>query len=64
MCRAIPSFRMALEMEKKEWKPFRNALGKRERKAFDEMWDIPKLYISVCSNSCPVSITKITIRKT
>lgn len=38
-------------MEKKEWKPFRNALDKSERKIFDEMWDIPRLYVSDCSNS-------------
>jgi hypothetical protein len=24
---------------------------KKERKEFDDMWDIPKLYISACSNS-------------
>ena len=39
-------------MEKKEWKPFRDALDKSERKLFDEMWDIPRLYVSACSNSC------------
>jgi hypothetical protein len=38
-------------MEKEEWKPFRNALDKSERKEFDEMWDIPGLYISACPNS-------------
>jgi dsDNA-binding SOS-regulon protein len=32
-------------------KPFRNALDKKDRKAFDEMWDIAKLYVSACSNS-------------
>src|SRR5918993_179608 len=36
---------------KKEWEPFRNALNKSERKDFDEMWDIARLYISACSNS-------------
>jgi hypothetical protein len=38
-------------MQKEEWKPFRNALGKKERKKFDEMFDIPRLYITACSNS-------------
>jgi hypothetical protein len=38
-------------MEKAEWKPFRRALDKKERKEFDEMWDIAKLYASACSNS-------------
>jgi hypothetical protein len=51
MGRTIPSFRIALEMEQAEWKPFRNALDKSDRKKFDEMWDIPRWYISACSNS-------------
>jgi hypothetical protein len=44
-------------MEKEEWKPFRNAIDKLDRKEFDEMFDIPKLYISACSNSCTVGST-------
>jgi hypothetical protein len=51
MGRTIPSFRIALAMEQAEWKPFRNALDKSDRKKFDEMWDIPRCYISACSNS-------------
>ena len=51
MGRTIPSFRIALAMEKEEWKPFRNALSKSDRKKFDEMWDLPRWYISACSNS-------------
>jgi hypothetical protein len=51
MGRTIPSFRIALAMEKEEWKPFRNALNKKGRKKFDEMFDIPRNYISACSNS-------------
>jgi|ERR671911_518622 hypothetical protein len=51
MGRTIPSFRIALAMEKEEWKPFRNALDRSDRKKFDEMWDLPKWYISACSNS-------------
>jgi hypothetical protein len=50
--RTIPSFRIALAIEKEEeWKPFGNALDKKDRKKFDEMWDPPKWYISACSNS-------------
>ena len=49
MGRTIPSFRMALAMEQEDWKPFRNALDKSDRKKFDEMWDIPRLYTSACS---------------
>jgi hypothetical protein len=51
MGRTIPSFRNVLAMEKADWKPFRNALDKSERKDFDDMFDIPRLYLSACSNS-------------
>ena len=34
MGRIIPSFRIALALEKEDWKPFRNALGKSDRKKF------------------------------
>ena len=52
MGRTIPSFRIALAMEKEDWKPFRNALDKSDRKKFDEMmFDISRFYISACSNS-------------
>src|SRR5687768_1092004 len=49
MGRTIPSFRLALEMEEREWTPFRNALDKSDRKLFDDMFDIPRLYTSACS---------------
>jgi hypothetical protein len=51
MGRTVPSFRNVLEREKQEWKPYRNALDKSDRKSFDEMWGIPRLYVSACSNS-------------
>jgi|SRR5215213_10708594 len=51
MGRTIPSFRIALDVEERDWKPFRNALDKSDRKKFDEMFDIPRLYLSACSNS-------------
>jgi|SRR5919108_1593489 hypothetical protein len=38
-------------MQKEEWKPFRNALDKSERKEFDDMFDVARLYITACSNS-------------
>ncbi len=50
MGRTIPSFRIAFEIERKEWKPFRNALDKSQRKEFDDMFDIPRLYITACSS--------------
>jgi hypothetical protein len=51
MGRTLPSFSIVLDVEKAEWKPFRNALDKSERKDFDDMFDIPRLYLSACSNS-------------
>ena len=52
MGRTIPSFRIALDFEERKWKPFRNALNKKsDRKESDEMFDIPTLYESACSNS-------------
>ncbi|MDQ3909832.1 MAG: hypothetical protein M3232_05445 [Thermoproteota archaeon] len=51
MGRTMPSFRIALAIKKEEWKPFRNALDKKYRKKFDELWELPKFYISACSNS-------------
>jgi hypothetical protein len=52
--RTLPSFKIALDMEKAEWEPFRNALDRSERKDFDDMFDIPRLYLSACSNSVPL----------
>ena len=51
MGRTVPSFRIALAEEEAEWKEYRRYLGKRERKAFDEMFAIVRLYISACSNA-------------
>ena len=36
MGRTIPSFRIASAMKKEDWKPFHNALDKKDRKKFDE----------------------------
>ena len=49
MGRTIPSFRMASVEEQKEWKSFRQALDKSDRKALDHMFDIAHLYTSACS---------------
>ncbi len=51
MGRTVPSFRYVLASEKSEWKPFRDALDRKEKREFDDMWDIARLYISACSNS-------------
>ncbi len=49
--RTVPSFRNVIVEGKQEWKPFRNALNKSGKKAFDEMQDIPRLYLMACSNA-------------
>jgi hypothetical protein len=52
MGRTIPSYRIASEMERSKWRPFRNALGKMERKIFDEMLSIPRLYNAAGTMAC------------
>jgi hypothetical protein len=49
MGRTVPSFRIAQMQEVEEWRAFRKALPKRERKDFDEMLDTARLYISASS---------------
>lgn len=49
------SFSMAIEHEKRRWKPFRNALDdKSDRKDFDRIFDIPRSYTSARSNSVQI----------
>jgi hypothetical protein len=56
----IPSFRLASAEEEREWKVFRNALDKSDRKIFDEIFSISHLYNSVCSYSAnPIRIRPI-----
>lgn len=58
--RTVPSFRLALAEEESEWKQYRKHLDKSERKDFDDMFAIPRLYLSACSGAvklvrvCPV----------
>ena len=52
--RTVPSFRLALAEEESEWKIYRQHLDKSERKDFDEMFAIPRLYLSACSGSTKV----------
>lgn len=49
MGRTIPSFRLAQMHEEGEWKVFRNALDKSDRKEFCNMFSTSRLYISACS---------------
>ena len=52
MGRTVPSYRMASEWEKRKWKPFRVRLEKSERKIFDEMMSISRLYNVSGVGSC------------
>jgi hypothetical protein len=57
MGRTIPSFRLALAEEESEWRDYRKHLDDSERKDFDDMFSIPRLYISACSGA--VSLVRI-----
>ena len=60
MGRTIPSFRMASVEEYKEWKEFRQALDKSDKKAFDAMFDIAHLCNSASSYAAkPIRIHPI-----
>jgi hypothetical protein len=51
MGRTIPSFRIASVMEKDEWKTFRKALNKKNRKILNDIFDISVLYNSASAYS-------------
>jgi hypothetical protein len=55
--RTIPSFRLALAEEKSEWGDYRKHLDRSEKKDFEDMFEIPRLYISACSGA--VSLVRI-----
>jgi hypothetical protein len=60
MGRTIPSFRLARVDEEREWKVFRNALDKSDRRIFDDMFSISHLYNSACSYTAnPVRVRPI-----
>ena len=53
---------LSLKRKKAKWKPFRNALNKKERKEFNDMFDIPRSYLPACSNAVsPVPLQPIMI---
>ena len=57
MGRTILSNRIASEMEIWKWRTFRKLLDKRDRKMFDEMLSIPRLYNAAGTMACrPVLI--------
>ena len=50
MGRTIPSFRIASGLEEKEWKSSKRYLTKKDdKKAFNDMFSISRLYNSACS---------------
>ena len=60
MGRTIPSFRLATSVEKEEWKEFRRCLGRSDRKLFDRMFSIERLYNSACMHAAnPIRIQPI-----
>src|SRR5918911_5128607 len=62
MGRTIPSFRLASVDEQKEWKQFRKGLDKQDRKIFDSMFSIGRLYNSASSYGAkPIRIQPIFI---
>jgi hypothetical protein len=50
MGRTIPSCRIAAMMEQSKWRSFRYNLDKKDRKIFDELFSISRLYNNACSN--------------
>jgi hypothetical protein len=52
MGRTIPSFRIASEIEILKWRPFRKLLDKQDRKVFDELLSISRLYNVAGTMAC------------
>ena len=60
MSRTISSFRISSIIEERKWKQFRNLLEKEDKKIFDEMFLLARLY-NAASYQCvrPVRIQSI-----
>ncbi len=50
MGRTIPSFRILIDIEKSSWSSFRKYLDHKDKKIFDILFYIPKLYCHSLSN--------------
>ena len=62
MGRTVPSYRIETEMERRNWKIFRQELDKSERKMFEEMMSYSRLYNAAGVIACkPVLIQPILI---
>ena len=51
MGRTVPSFRIALAEEESDWREYRRYLDKETRADFDDLFTIPRLYLSACSGA-------------
>jgi hypothetical protein len=60
MGRTFPSFRISSIIEERKWKQFRNLLDKEDKKMFDEMFLLARLY-NTASYQCvrPIRIQAI-----
>ena len=60
MGRTVPSFRHAISQEKTTWREFRMYLGQKDRLLFDEIFTVPRLYISASMMACrPIRLQPI-----
>ena len=56
MGRTIPSFKQLLEIEKLDWSSYKKLLPlKKDKQAFDEIFEKAKLYTSYLSNAAILS---------
>lgn len=62
MGRTIPSYRIATEMERIRWRPFRSMLNMKDRKLFDNMLNLSRLYNTAGMMACrPVVFHSVII---
>jgi len=61
MGRTVPSFRIASEMERWQWRPFRKMLDKQDRKIFDEMFSYSRFYNATGTMACRPVLTHTII---
>lgn len=50
MGRTIPSFRLLIDIEELEWREFRKYLCKQDKKIFNKLFSLPKIYCHYLSN--------------
>jgi hypothetical protein len=61
MSRTIPSYRIASRMERSKRRPFRHSLDKQDRKKFDEMLSIPRLYNAAGTMACRLVLINVIL---